>query len=53
MIKLVDNNKVESPSTYLSFENQLSNKRRSDTESKILESFKSESKIIDNRTVYY
>lgn len=53
MIKLVDINKVESPSTYLSFENQLSNKRRSDTESKILESFKSESKIIDNRTVYY
>ena len=53
MIKLVDINEVESPSTYLSFENQLSNKRRSDTESKILESFKSESKIIDNRTVYY
>ncbi|MFL2592066.1 MAG: peptidylprolyl isomerase [Flavobacteriaceae bacterium] len=53
MIKLVNINKVEAPSTYISFENQLSNKRRSATESKILESFKSESKIIDNRTAYY
>ena len=53
MIKLVDNNEVDSPPTYISFENQLSNKRRSTVESKILDSFKDGSKIIDNRTLYY
>ena len=53
MIKLVDINEVDSPPTYISFENQLSNKRRSAVESKILDSFKDGSKIIDNRTLYY
>ena len=53
MIKLMDINKTSDLPTYLSFENQLSNKRRSAAESKILESFKNESKIIDNRTLYY
>ena len=53
MIKLVDIRKGDSPPTYLSFENQLSNKRRSAVESKILESFKDGSKIVDNRTLYY
>ena len=53
MIKLMDINKTNDLPTYLSFENQLSNKRRSAAESKILESFKNESKIIDNRTLYY
>ena len=53
MIKLVDIRKGDSPPTYLSFENQLSNKRRSALESKILESFKEGSKIVDNRTLYY
>tara|TARA_B100000242_G_scaffold55988_1_gene33560 strand:+ start:2189 stop:4297 length:2109 start_codon:yes stop_codon:yes gene_type:complete len=53
MIKLVDIRKGDSPPTYLSFENQLSNKRRSALESKILESFKDGSKIVDNRTLYY
>ena len=53
MIRLVDIKEVDSPPTYISFENQLSNKRRSAVESKILESFKDGSKIIDNRTLYY
>jgi peptidyl-prolyl cis-trans isomerase D len=53
MIKLVDVNEVDSPPTYISFENQLSNKLRSAVESKILDSFKDGSKIIDNRTLYY
>ena len=53
MIKLVDFNEVDSPPTYISFENQLSNKLRSAVESKILDSFKDGSKIIDNRTLYY